>query len=200
MTTAAAVDPQLKNLAADLANAFSGGPGPSKNFNVQGGNDAAKMATAFISAYQNAVLVNPTKAFKSKGAPAPLQLSDSTVIATKDFWDDAWDIVVDVAPVVINALSKDFKPQQLNLKQIVDKLPDTRKNDKAWTDYATNTLLYGCYATNQCFGGTKPTSLGGMFDSPPTPPAGVNKDWFDDVCDFVSDAAPVVLPIVMSFI
>jgi len=34
----------------------------------------------------------------------------------------------------------------------------------------------------------------------PEPPPGTPKGWFDDVVDFVSDAAPVVLPIVMSLI
>jgi len=34
----------------------------------------------------------------------------------------------------------------------------------------------------------------------PAAPDGKDKGWFDDVCDFVSQAAPVVLPIVMSLL
>ena len=199
MTTT--LEPQLQTLAEDLKKIFTGGPGPSKNFATVGGDDSAKMAAAFVSAYHAAATVNPQKAFKSKGAPAALVLTDSTAVADKGFWDDAWAVVRAVAPVVINALSKDYKPAPATLKQIVDALPAERKNDKAWTDYATNTLLYGCWQTASCFGGTVPRGLlGGAVDMPPTPPPGADKNWLDDVVSFIEDAAPVVLPIVLSLI
>jgi len=197
MTATYTETPQLRQLGEQISKAFQGGPGPAKDFQVTTINsDATQLAAQLLSAYQAAALANPAKAFKTKGMTPPLSLDRPQDIADKAWWNDVLRVVADVAPVVINALSKDFEPKPKQLSDIIAALPAARKNDKAWTDYATQSLLYGSYWTTQCFGGNAPS----VFPDPPQPPPGQDKGWFDDVCSFVADAAPVVLPIVMSLI
>ena len=105
-----------------------------------------------------------------------------------------------MAPVVINALSKDYQPPQPSLKDIINGLPVDRKNDKDWTDFATQILLIAAQTTVEALGGKKDFTDEQNIPDIPQPPTGKPKDWFDDVCHFVANAAPVAIPIIMSLI
>lgn len=195
-------DPRLQELAKEISGAFKGGPGPSKDFSISVGNsDAAQFAASLLAAYQTAAVVNPRKAIKPSGkAFNSLTLEDPAAVATKDWWSDVLSIVSQVAPVVINALSKDYEPPKPALRDVIDALPAKRRNDKDWTDFATQLLLIAAQTTVQALSAQKDFSKASDLPDLPQPPVGVDKDWFDDVCHFVAQAAPVAIPIIMSLL
>ena len=201
MTTV--LDPKLDNVKQQIESAFaSGAASGGKDFSPGTAlvSDASSMAGAMLSAYQIAATVNPSKAFKSKGYTPQAQVSDPAELGQKAWWDSVLNIIQTVAPVVINALSKDFQPQSPNLAAIIANLPEERRTDKAFVDYATTVLLTLGQATAQSMAGQKDFTDPANSVTIPTAPSGMDKGWFDDVCSFVSHAAPVVLPIVMSLI
>jgi hypothetical protein len=204
MATAKTIDPKLQQLYDSINGAFAGGPGPAKDFNVGTGinSDASQFASSMLAAYHAGAVANPSKAFKPTAGKAfnTLTLDNPQAVVDKAWWNDVLTVVTDMAPVVINALSKDYQPPQPSLKDVIDGLPAARKNDKDWTDFATQLLLTAAETTVHALGGTKDFSDEKNIPDIPQPPAGKDKGWFDDVCHFVSQAAPVAIPIVMSLI
>jgi hypothetical protein len=202
--TTAALDPKLEKLANQIEGAFAGG-GAGKGFEMDGPSttvvhDACSMASSLLSAYHVAATVNPAKAFKAKAFAPTVQVADPLELGQKAWWNTVLDIIQTTAPVVINALSKDFQPKAPTLEQVIQGLPEQRRNDKDFVDYATTLLLTLGQATVQSMSGQKDFSDPATALSIPQPPPGKDKGWFDDVCDFVSDAAPIALPIIMSLI
>jgi hypothetical protein len=200
--TAVALDPKLDSIKKQIEAAFAGGPGPNGKGYAPSTtvHDATAMAGAMLSAYHVAATVNPSKAFKSKAFAPQVQVSDPSELQDKAWWNTVLDIIQTTGPIVINALSKDYKPTSPNLASIIQALPEERRNDKGFVDYATTCLLSLGQATVQALSGQKDFTDPATAISIPEPPPGMPKGWFDDVVDFVSDAAPVVLPIVMSLI
>lgn len=201
--TAMAIDPKLDNVKKQIQAAFAGGPGPDGKGYASPTTvvrDASSMASAMLSAYHVAATVNPGKAFKAKGFTPKAQVSDSSELQAKDWWDSVIDIIEVVGPVVIDAVSKDYQPKSPNLASIIQALPAERRNDKDFVDYATTLLLSLGQATVQVLSGQKSFADPAAEVVIPQSPPGKPKDWFDDVCDFVSDAAPVVVPIIMSLL
>jgi len=204
--TVATLDPQLENLKKQIEGAFTGGPGPDGKDFAAGTppitfvHDASSMASAMLSAYHVATVVNPNKAFKAKAFTPQVQLSDPSELTQKNWFHSFLSIVQTVGPVIINALSKDFQPQAPNLATIIQALPPERRNDKDFVDYATTLLLTLGQATVEALSGKKDFTTPNTQVYIPQPPPGMPKGWFDDVCKFVADAAPVVIPIVMSLI
>jgi hypothetical protein len=198
--TAVALDPKLDSLKKQIEAAFAGGPGPNgKDYAPSTTvHDATAMASAMLSAYHVATTVNPSKAFKAKAFAPQVQVSDPSELQDKAWWDTVLDIVQTAGPIVINALSKDYKPTSPNLATIIQALPEERRNDKDFVDYATTLLLSLGQATVQALSGQKDFTDPATQISIPEPPPGKPKGWFDDVCDFVSDAASVVVPIAMA--
>jgi hypothetical protein len=195
-------DPKLEQLAKEISGAFKGGPGPSKDFSISVGNrDAAQFAASLLAAYQTAAVVNPRKAIRPPGkAFNTLTLEDPAAVVGKDFWHDFLSIVSEVAPVVINALSKDYEAPRPVLRDVIDALPAERRDDKSWTDFATQLLLIAAKTTVQALSGEKDFSHSSDLPDLPQPPDGKDKDFFADAMHFVAQAAPVVMPIIMSFL
>lgn len=201
--TTAVLDPKLQSLAAQIEGAFAGGPAPSAGGaapSSQSTHDAASVAGSMLSAYHSAALVNPTKAYKSKGLAPTIQVSDPTEATTKSFWDSVWSVVQTVGPVVIDAISKDYQPQQANLATIIEGLPANRRNDKDWVDFATTLLLSVAQGTVQALSGQKDFSDPASQPPLPQPPAGADKGFWDDAWGFVQQAAPTAMPIIMSLL
>ncbi|HEY6130435.1 MAG TPA: hypothetical protein VIV27_00375 [Halioglobus sp.] len=195
------LDPQMQIVAKQISQAFKGGTDSVKGFNVTSSStDAAQMAAAFLSAYHQAVLVNPGKALKSKGVVPPVRLEDPESIVSKGWFDDFVKIVGTVGPLVINLASKDYKPDQPDLKSVIARVPDARRDDQEWIDFASQWLLVGAQTCIQTLSGSKDFSDPKNLPELPQPPAGADKGWFDDIVEFVADAAPVVMPIVLSLI
>jgi hypothetical protein len=168
---------------------------------VASGSSAGSMASAMLGAYQAAATVNPGKAFKPGKAFAPqIHVDSPTEMTEKAWWDSVLSIVQVVAPVVIDAVSKDFESSSPTLQQILEALPPERRNDQDFADYATTVLLTLSEETVKAMSGQKDFTDPATEIPVPTPPSGKSKDWFDDVCNFAAQAAPVVLPIVMSLI
>jgi hypothetical protein len=198
----AVLDPKLESIKQQIEGAFTGAPGPNGKDYASGTTvvqDASSMANAMLSAYQVAATVNPGKAFRPK-AFAQVRVSDPSELEQKAWWDSVLSIIQTVAPAVINAVSKDYQPQSPNLATIIQRLPAERRNDKDFVDYATTLLLTLGQATVDAMSGRKDFTDPATQLSIPQAPPGKPKGWFDDVCSFVSDAAPVALPIIMSLI
>jgi len=201
--TASVLDPKLENVKRQIEGAFTGGPGvESKDYAPATSvvRDASSMASAMLSAYHVAATVNPDKAFRAKGFTPQVQIGDPSELEMKAWWDSVLSIIQTVAPVVIDAVSKDYQPRPPQLSSIIQHLPAQRQNDRAFADYATTLLLTLGQATVQAMSGQKDFTDSRTQVSIPQPPPGMDKGWFDDVCSFVSDAAPVALPIIMSLI
>jgi hypothetical protein len=158
------------------------------------------MASAMLAAYHTAAEVNPGKAFRGKAFTPQVQLSDASELQQKAWWNSVLDIIQTVAPVVINAVSKDYQVQPPQLSSIIQALPAQRRNDPGFVDYATTVLLNLGQGTVQAMSGQKDFTDPRTEISIPQPPPGMDKGWFDDVCKFVGDAAPIALPIIMSLI
>jgi hypothetical protein len=116
----------------------------------------------------------PDKAFRAKGFTPRVRLSDASLLGQKGWFD--------------------------SVMSIVQALPAERRNDKDFVDYATTLLLALGQATVQAMSGEKDFTDPATQVAIPEPPAGMPKGCFDDVCDFVSDAAPVALPLIMSLL
>ncbi len=175
--TASVLDPKLENVKRQIEGAFTGGPGvESKDYAPATSvvRDASSMASAMLSAYHVAATVNPDKAFRAKGFTPQVQIGDPSELEMKAWWD--------------------------SVLSIIQHLPAQRQNDRAFADYATTLLLTLGQATVQAMSGQKDFTDSRTQVSIPQPPPGMDKGWFDDVCSFVSDAAPVALPIIMSLI
>jgi hypothetical protein len=196
----AVLSPQLEEIKQRIEDAFPVADGDGKDFTSAPTDlgDAGRMAAAMLSAYHIAATLHPEKAYRPKAFTPGVQLSDSRNLATKSWWNDVVDVITTVAPVVIDAVSKDYRPPQPHLNSIIQQIPRERRNDKDFVDYATTVLLTLANATVQALSGQKDFTAPGQEVEVPQPPAGKDKGWFDDVCDFVSDAAPVVVPIVMA--
>ncbi|MEP7089391.1 MAG: hypothetical protein ABI776_04720 [Nocardioidaceae bacterium] len=180
-----------KQLLSALTSSSSGNTGivpPSTR------HDATSMATSLLGAYQSTALADPGKAFRPSNKDYVGRIDDPTAITQKAWWDDVWNIVQTVAPVVIDAVSKDYQPPKPDLNAIAASIPESRRSDSDFMDYATALTFTLGQGTVQ--------AMQGSSDRPdlPAAPAGKDKGWFDDVCHFVSQAAPVVLPIVMSLL
>jgi hypothetical protein len=200
----ATLDPRIESLKKQFESAFAGGKGPEyKDFAAAdvAHSDATMMASTMLAAYQVGAKVNPSKAFKAKDYKPAVRLSDSSVLANKAWWNDVFDVIEVIGPVVVNALSKDYQPQPPMLADVIQRLPPERRNDKDFVDYATSLLLALAQTTVQALDPQKAFSNGGSARyTIPDPPPGKDKGWFDDVCDFVSDAAPVAVPIILSLL
>jgi hypothetical protein len=196
-------DPKLDSMKRQIENAFASKPRPGGKSLASADaalEDACSLASAMLSAYHVAATVNPDKAFRAKGFTPKVRLSDASLLGQKGWFDSVMSIIQTVAPVVIDAVSKDFQPKAPSLASIVQALPAERRNDKDFVDYATTLLLALGQATVQAMSGEKDFTDPATQVAIPEPPAGMPKGWFDDVCDFVSDAAPVALPVIMSLL
>jgi hypothetical protein len=204
--TTAVLDPKLQDLAAQIENAFSGAPttlsgygtGPSDPATLT--HDASTVATSMLSAYQTAAAINPGKAYHAKAMKPQVKLENPAQASSKDFWDSVWDVVQVAGPIIVDAVSKDYRPQPPNLGAVMQKVPAHRRNDKAWVDYTTSLLLNLAQGTAQSLSGQKDFSNPANRPLMPQPPSGADKGFFDDALSFVQDAAPVALPIIMSLI
>lgn len=199
------VDPKLKNLADEIEKALAGGDGGKAKSGYLSGvaapaYGATTVAASLLSAYHSAALTNPTKAVKAKGLPPQIEVRDPSVVADSKFWDTLWDVVQVVGPVVVNALSKDYQPASKNLNSIIQSVPEHRRNDKDWVDFATTLLLNLAQGTVQAISGTKDFTDPATRPPVPKPPPGADKDFFSDAWDFVQDAAPVAMPIILSLL
>lgn len=194
MTVAAGLDPKFDTYKKQIVAAFSGAAGPGSGATAGSAvGDSSSMAASLLAAYQGAAAAQPAKAFKAgKGFTA--QISDPMAITQKAWWDDVWSIVQTVAPAIIDAVSKDYQPPAPDLKAIIQALPEARRNDPDFADYATTLALTLGQGTVQAMSGSSARP-----EVPPAP-AGKDKGWFDDVCSFVSNVAPVVLPIALSLL
>lgn len=188
------LDPKLQPLATQIAGAFTGGPYPKDGSSTTSStHDAGTVAACMLSAYHGAALANPAKAIKGKGFKSLVKVSHPPE-ATDKFWGEIWDVVTTVGPVVLDVLNKDFKPEQPNLGAVIQHLPTHRRNDKEFADFATTLLLSLAQGTVQ--------ALSGPSSPPPVPqpPAGVDKDFWDDAWGFVQDAAGVIVPIAVAML
>jgi len=206
--TAPVLDPKLKDLATQIESAFSGASTTLSGYGTSTGiadaatltHDASTVASSLLSAYQTAATINPNKAYHAKGMKPPAKVMEPSQAASKDFWDSVWDVVEVAGPIIVEAVSKDYKPQQPNLAAVMQKVPAHRRNDKAWVDYTTQLLLNVSQGTAQSLSGQKDFSNPANRPQMPQPPAGADKGFFDDALSFVQDAAPVALPIIMSLL
>jgi hypothetical protein len=200
----AVLDPRVETLKKQFETAFAGGKGPEfKDFAAADAAlaDATKMASVMLSGYQIGAAVNPSKAYKAKDFKPSVRLSDPSQLANKSWWNDVIDVIEVVGPVIVNALDKDYRPQPPQLADVIQRLPAERRNDKDFVDYATSLLLALAQTTIQALDPQKAFTNGGSARyAIPDPPPGKDKGWFDDVCDFVSDAAPVAVPIILSLL
>ena len=187
----ATLDPQLEPIKKQLLGAFDGGAVSLPTGQGAAFQDAGILAGTWLSAYPAAIATQPAKAFKSKDFSAPP--SDTTKLADKGFWDTVWDVIEVTAPIVINAVTKDFK-QPGDLKGFIDKMPANRKNDPEFKEYAVELALAVGQGTVSALSGD------GTRPDMPTPPTGKDKDFWNDAWSFVQEAAPVVLPIALSLL
>jgi hypothetical protein len=200
----AVLDPKLQHLATQIESAFLGGPAPSyKDYSNAGSvttRDAATVAGSLLAAYHTAATINPAKAYRAKGYRPNVALANSTEASSKEFWDSVWSIVQTCGPIVVDALDKQFQPAAKNLSTIIQSVPNNRRNDKAWVDYTTSTLMTLAQGAVQSLSGQKDLSDPASRPQMPSVPIGADKSFFDDAFSFVSDAAPVALPIIMSLL
>jgi hypothetical protein len=194
------LDPQMQVLVEQLIQAFNGGAEPTKGFSVETNKDATQLAAAFLSAYHQAALINPSKAIKPKEVAAPTQLQNPENIGSQKFWSELADVVRVVGPIVAQIANKDYKPVTPDFKSIIAGVPEARRNDESFVRYASELLFTGAQTCILSLSGSKDFSDPKNLPTLPTPPAGADKAWYNDVASFIADAAPVVLPIVMSLI
>lgn len=202
--------PDLEKIKDQIEMAFDAepdqknGPEPAPGDNTQPNvpvSSSGSMASAMLGAYHGAVAANASNALTPGKAFAPqVYVTSATEMASKAWWDSVLSIVQVVAPVVIDAVSKDFDPATPTLQQIVEALPPERRNDPDFADYATTVLLTLSKETVQAMSGQKDYTDPATEIPVPTPPYGKSKDWFDDVCSFAAQAAPVVMTAVLSLI
>src|SRR5262245_41512229 len=206
MMTSAVLDPRLQKLANEIEGALSGQQptGGAKGYlsgqSTDSTKQAASVAGSLLAAYQTSAMLNPTKAFKSKGLVPQLQISDPSLLTDKSWWNSVWDVVQTVAPVVINAMSKDYAPPQSNLSSIIQSVPAHRRNDKDWVDFATTLLLNVAQGTIDAIRQEKDFSDPNNQPQIPMPPANADKNFLSDAWDFVQDAAPIAGPILLSLL
>ena len=203
----ATLDPKLATLSDHLKAAFAGTGGASSNGGYASAStsaatsrDSTILASSLLAAYQSAIVANPSKAFKATSATPRIQLSSVDEATSKDFWSGLWNVVQIAGPAVVNALSKDYKPETPTLATIMADVPAHRRNDKDWVDFTTNLLLSLAQGTMQSLSGQKDLSNEANQPAMPTPPAGADKSWFSDAFDVVTKYAPTVLPIAMSLL
>jgi hypothetical protein len=201
-------DPKLREFADQIESALQGGPMP-KGYEYGGAptdvtttvRDGALLAGSMLEAYHNAALVNPSKAIRPTKAMTPrIQLTSPEEATGKDFWDSFWTVVEHTGPILVNALSKEYRPQPPNLASIIQAVPAHRRNDKSWVDFATNLLLTVAQGTVQSLDGRKDFSDPRNRPQLPQAPANADKSFFDDALQFVQDAAPVAMPIILSLL
>jgi len=199
MTTLAAIDPQLKNLSDQILAAFSGGSAVSGTVTTAA-RDVSAVASSLLEGYHIGVLANPAKAPKGKAYTPQTNLSDLSEVDPKSFWGSVWDVVRATVPVVVNALSKDFKADAPKLSDVVAMLPEARRSDQQFQSYATQLLLASAQGVVQAASGQKDFS--NPHDVPVFPelPPGVDKNFWSDAWKFVQDAAPVVIPAVLAIL
>lgn len=188
-----ALDPKLEDYKKQIVAAFTDGTGSGSVGSSSAASDTTLMGASLLAAYKGAAAAEPSKAFQP-GKGFTTLVSDPTQITDKSWWNDVWNVVQTVAPVIIDAVSKDYTPPKPDLKSIIQGLPQERKNDPDFVDYATTLAL--------TVGQGTVLAMSGSSSRPdlPTAPPGKDKGWFDDVCGFVSKVAPVVVPIAMSLL
>ena len=190
-------DARIDNLKAQIETAMS--TGSTKDFEgstASSGMMLPQVCFPLLDAYRLAALVNPSKAFKSKEPVSDLNRPEA--IGDKDFWSEAWRVIQTVGPVLINALNQNGKAPTKSLKAVVAELPPERRDDPEFRAYAADLLLYVTQHTAGALSGAKNYADPATTPEPPQPPPG--KDFWSDAWDFVCDAAPVVLPIVLSLL
>src|ERR1039458_5423401 len=141
MATAKTIDPKLQQLYDSINGAFAGGPGPAKDFNVGTGinSDASQFASSMLAAYHAGAVANPSKAFKPTAGKAfnTLTLDNPQAVVDKAWWNNGPTVDTDVGGVHISPRSNDAAPPPPSLNDVFVELPAARKNDKDWTDFAT---------------------------------------------------------------
>ncbi|SDK59380.1 hypothetical protein [Arthrobacter sp. ok362] len=200
--TTAVLDTRLQPLAEQLKKSFTGNGQVSKDWGKPSVNtDASQLAASLLSAYQQAALVNPGIAIRPKGVVPALQLQDP---ANKDLWDDALKLVTTVGPPLINWLSKDYKPETPTLGDIIKQVPESRRNDKDWTDFASQFVLIAAQATVQALSGAKdftdPKNSITFPDLPPGLTEAERKNWLSDLGDWTVHSLPSIIPAVLPLI
>ncbi|HEX6872896.1 MAG TPA: hypothetical protein VF163_17505 [Micromonosporaceae bacterium] len=205
------LDPKLKEFASQIETALQGGPMP-KGYESGGYGgvttdisatvrDGSMLAGSFLQAYHNAALVNPTKAIRpTKGIRPRMQLSSPEEATSKDLWDTFWNVVEHAGPPLLEALTKDYRPETPNLASIIQAVPAHRRNDKGWVDFATDLLLTVAQGTVQSLAGQKDFTDPRNRPQIPQPPANADKNFLSDAFDFVQEAAPVAMPIILSLL
>jgi hypothetical protein len=201
----ATVDPRLSDVAVQISSALSSGTGgagigysPASTIDSAVTRDAASIAASLLGGYHSAVMVNPSKAFQTKAMTPDMPLATKEEIMDKGFWDDVWNVVQTAGPVVVNALSKDYRADPPSLATAIQSVPPNRRNDKDWVDFTTNLLLGLAQGAVQSLSGQKDFSIEANRPQLPAAPMGKDKGWFDDAISFVKKAAPVAIPIAMS--
>jgi hypothetical protein len=138
----------------------------------------------------------------SKALTTPAALNDPTLLGSKSFWDDAWQIAQDVArtagPIIVDALSKEYaspqKASQAGQTLAAQIAPERLHNKDFWSSAfsALETIvphLIDVAAGKKAFGD------GVALNVPPQ--YAQQKGWFDDVMSVVRVAAPIVLAAVV---
>lgn len=149
--------------------------------------DISNVAALLSAGIRDAALNNPRLLQSASKAPVQVRLSNPSVAGQKDWWNDVFTTIAQVLPVVVQALNKDYKaPTDARHIQV----PQSRIDDKGWFDFVAQTLMTTVPQVINLLNGKdfNPQAI-----NPPTPPPGVDKDWFSDALGIVGQVLPVVL-------
>jgi hypothetical protein len=200
---------QLGPLKSQIKAALSGGGAKSLDLGLHVGaqQDTGIAAASFLASMTAALAQQPNlitqlqstmqKAYTTPIIQDPMRLND------KSWWNDVFHVIQQGAPIalqIFNAVSggrKDFAAV------VSSPVVQRHANDKDWQNFVADLLTQVTPLMVHALRGTKDFSQPGALMlniQPPTNIQGDPKAWWNDVLQFVGDALPVVLPIVMSVI
>jgi hypothetical protein len=163
--------------------------------------DQTTLAGAFLSGVQVAGK-DPRFGAKISKAPSIITISDPSQLQNKDFWSSVLSTVQTVAPLIFDAMSKDFTEPGQAAQKALNKLPEgraqTRVQDKGWVDFIIDTVTTLGPPLYQAITGQKDFRTA-TADAPylKIPPGKENdKNWITDAISVATDILPYAWPVI----
>lgn len=182
-----------QELSAALAQTPNGGVLSDSQY------QAANFAAGLLAGVPAVASAAPATQSKVK-AVAPLAITDASLLQDKNWLSEAFSIVQTTAPLIINALSKDFKDTGGVVREALQGVQPGRNQDKDWVNFVVDMVTTLTPMVAQAITGQKDFRTTDDIPTITVPPQASDKSWFSDAINAVQKIAPVALPVVMSLI
>ncbi len=159
-----------------------------KAFQSSSSEAAAAFGTLMLAGIQPVLISRPTTGGSKEVLQAPNVTPEA--LATKDFWDFAGRVLGTGIPLLVGALSKDFK--QPTAEEIFAAAPPTLRNDKDFWTFLESALNTVVPVVVNAVNGKDYQAV----EAPPLP-QGKDKGWFDDALSVFVKVAPIVVAAVL---